>query len=249
MKKAQQEAYKRDYAQAKAEGKPFFPYAIYKDHIVAILCFAWIIGMAIWHRVEIGRPIYEATTDFVPRPEWYFFFLFELLKIFKGENFLTPVIMATFIVPNVLMALLVLTPFIDRTPERRLEKRPFAMAVAMIIFTSLAWLTYKGATSEAASGALTFEPQDDNTELAAKVIAANGCQSCHVIGAGGGNLGPNLNTIGNQKRGVQWHIDHLKAPSSKVPGSPMPPFASLSEPDLKALATVLDGLGTTYQVK
>ncbi|MCB0881941.1 MAG: cbb3-type cytochrome c oxidase subunit II [Thermoleophilia bacterium] len=249
MKKAQQEAYKRDYAQAKKEGKPFFPYAIYKDHIVAILCFAWIIGMAIWHRVEVGRPIYEATTDFVPRPEWYFFFLFELLKIFKGDNFLTPVIMATFIVPNVLMALLILTPFIDRSPERRIEKRPFAMAVAIIIFTSLAWLTYKGATSEApAAGALKFTPSDANTEIAARVIKQEPCLSCHVIGASGGSLGPNLNNIGSQGKGVQWHIDHLKNPSSKVPGSAMPAFAALSEPDLKALATVMDGMGTKYKV-
>lgn len=250
MKKAQQEAYKRDYAQAKLEGKPFFPYAIYKDHIVAILAFAWIIGMAIWHRVEIGNPIYQATTDFVPRPEWYFFFLFELLKIFKGDNFLTPVIMATFIVPNVLMALLILTPFIDRSPERRIEKRPFALATAILVFAGLAWLTYKGATSEAPTpGALTIEPVDADSELAAKVMGESGCQSCHVIGPSGGALGPDLNNEGAKKRGVQWHIDHLKQPASKIPGSKMPPYAGLPEPELKALATVLDGLGTTYKVQ
>ncbi len=104
------------------------------------------------------------------------------------------------------------------------------------------------ASTAVASGQLSFEPQDDNTERASEVIAANSCQSCHVIGSGGGSLGPDLNTIGAQNKGVQWHIDHLKAPSSKVPGSAMPPFDSLAEPDLRALAIVLDGLGTRYQV-
>ena len=66
----------------------------------------------------------------MPRPEWYFFFLFELLKIFKGQNALTPVIMATFIIPNILMVLLILTPFIDRGPERRIQRRPIALLTA-----------------------------------------------------------------------------------------------------------------------
>ena len=100
MNRGQQEYYKRDYAQAKAEGKPFFPYAVYKDLLISTLAIGIVILLACWHRVEVGEPVNPASTDFVPRPEWYFFFLFELLKIFKGQNVLTPVIMATFIIPN-----------------------------------------------------------------------------------------------------------------------------------------------------
>lgn len=251
MNKAQQEAYRRDYAQAKKEGKPFFPYAIYKDHLVAIMAFAWIIGMAIWHEVEIGQPIYSASTDFIPRPEWYFFFLFELLKIFKGQNPLMPVIMATFIVPNVLMVLLLITPFIDRRPERRIEKRPIALATAIVVFASLAWLTYKGATSEeaVAGGELIIEPVDANSEAAATLLTSSGCLSCHVVGGGGGAVGPNLNNEGSKGRGVQWQIDHLKNPQSKIPGSSMPAFPGFTEEQYQQLGTVLDGLGTTYTAK
>jgi menaquinol-cytochrome c reductase cytochrome b/c subunit len=95
VNRGHKEYYKRDYAQAKAEGKPFFPYAVYKDLIVATLAIGLVIVFSIWHRVEIGEPVNPASTDFVPRPEWYFFFLFELLKIFEGQNALMPVIMAT----------------------------------------------------------------------------------------------------------------------------------------------------------
>ncbi|MFN8121010.1 MAG: c-type cytochrome [Thermoleophilia bacterium] len=252
MNKAQQEAYLREYSQAKKEGKSFFPYAIYKDHIVAILAFGWIIGMAIWHKVEIGKPVYAATTDFVPRPEWYFFFLFELLKVFKGQNALMPVIMATFIVPNVLMVLLLLTPFIDRGPERRISRRPIALATSVVVFTSLAWLTYKGATSEAPSGGaeLTFSPALDETAAGGyQLFQDNGCQGCHALGGSGGAVGPDLTNEGTKNHGVQWHIDHLKNPSSKNPGSAMPPFANFTPEQYTQLGTFLDGLGTKFKVQ
>lgn len=255
MNKAQQEAYLREYSQAKKEGKPFFPYAIYKDHIVGILAFGWIIGMAIWHRVEIGKPVYAATTDFVPRPEWYFFFLFELLKIFKGENALTPVIMATFIVPNVLMVLLLLTPFIDRGPERRISRRPIALATAVVVFASLAWLTHKGATSEAPGGAEAIQfniPAGDEVGAAgAELFLNSACLNCHKVGGTGGNFAgaPDLGNEAEKARGVQWHIDHLKSPSSKIPGSAMPPYTNFTPEQYTQIATFLDGLGSTYTKK
>ena len=110
MNHGQKEYYKRDYAVAKAAGKPFFPYAVYKDLLIASLAIGLVIALAIWQRVGVGEPVNPATTDYVPRPEWYFLFLFDLLRIFKGQNALMPVIMATFIIPNILMALLILTP-------------------------------------------------------------------------------------------------------------------------------------------
>lgn len=253
MNKAQQEAYLREYSQAKKEGKPFFPYAIYKDHLVAILAFGWIIGMAIWHRVEIGNPVYAATTDFVPRPEWYFFFLFELLKIFKGQNALMPVIMATFIVPNVMMLLLLLTPFIDRGPERRISRRPIALATSIVVFASLAWLTYEGATSEAPGGGgtqLQFSPALDDTAAAGYALFVESqCQGCHVLGGSGGSLGPDLTNEGSKARGVQWHIDHLKDPQSVNPGSGMPAFPNFTPDEYTQIATFLDGLGTKWKAQ
>ena len=131
MNRAQKDAYKRDYAAAKADGKPFFPYAIYKDMIVATAVIAIIIALSIWAKAEIGPRIDPATEDYVPRPEWYFFFLFELLKVFKNQDAFRPLIMATFIVPNVLLGLLILWPFIDRGPERRIHKRPMSIMVGV----------------------------------------------------------------------------------------------------------------------
>jgi mono/diheme cytochrome c family protein len=271
VKRAQQEAYKRDYAQAKKEGKPFYPYAIYKDHVVAVLVFAGIIAMAIWQRVTVGPPVYTATSTFEPRPEWYFFFLFQMLKIFKNQNALEPVLMATFIVPNLLMVLLIATPFIDRSPERRISKRPFALSVGILVFIGMAWLTFQGFAGSApiASTGATFTGITPGSPAAAgeAIFESSGCTSCHMVKGVGGTVGPNLTavgTLGKQAtytgklpvpvpgvtgptyKGVDWFVLHTQVPTVD-PGSAMPPFANFTAQQYVELATFLNGLGVTYK--
>ncbi len=273
MNHADQEAYKRDYAQAKKEGKPFYPYAIYKDHIVAVVVFAAIIGMAIWQRVGVGPPVYSATSTFEPRPEWYFFFLFQLLKIFKNQNTLMPVIMATFVIPNVLMVLLLATPFIDRRAERRISKRPFALSTAILVFIGLAWLTYQGETGTASTSSatsITFTGITPGSAAAAgeTLFLTQGCTSCHMVKGVGGQVGPNLTTTGTKSKsstypgklpvavpgvsgptytGENWYILHTQCPTCATPGSTMPAFANFTAAEYQQLATFLAGLGTTYK--
>ena len=245
MNRGQQEYYKRDYAQAKAEGKPFFPYAVYKDLLIATLAIAVVIALAIWHKVEVGEPVNPASTDFVPRPEWYFFFLFELLKIFKGQNVLTPVIMATFIIPNILMALLILTPFIDRGPERRIQRRPIALfsGIAVIIF--LSYMTYEGANSNEGVGAegLGLTGLDATAEAGEALFLANGCTACHNIkGVGAPGPGPNLTSEGTRGHPPEFYEGFLKDP----PGNVMPNFTTFTPEQYQQLGVFLSGLGTKY---
>jgi quinol-cytochrome oxidoreductase complex cytochrome b subunit len=79
----------------------------------------------------------------VPRPEWYFFFLFELLRVIK-PSVLTP--LATIGVPTICMVLLLLLPFYDRGPERRPERRPIATIAGIFTICAMGYLTYLGAT-------------------------------------------------------------------------------------------------------
>ena len=80
----------------------------------------------------------------MPRPEWYFFFLFELLRVIKPAV-LTP--LATIGVPTICMILLFLLPFIDRGPERRPERRPIATTAGIFTIVAMAYLTYLGASA------------------------------------------------------------------------------------------------------
>ena len=124
------------------------------------------------------------TTTYVPRPEWYFFFLFELLRVLKPP-WLTP--MATIGIPTIAMVLLLLLPFYDRNPERRPERRPIATTAGILTIIAIAYLTYLGATAGS--------PTEIDLEVAAElepgkeVVAQEGCLACHKLGENG-NSGP-----------------------------------------------------------
>src|SRR3982751_4544313 len=116
MDAREKEQYLREYYILKGKGKPFFPYAVFKDGTMACIVMVVIITMSIVLGAELGPKADPTTTTYVPRPEWYFFFLFELLRVIKPA-ILTPV--ATIGVPTICMILLILLPFYDRGPERR----------------------------------------------------------------------------------------------------------------------------------
>jgi hypothetical protein len=125
MNRREKEEYLREYAILKAQGKPFFPYAVAKDSLMACVVMACIITMSLVLGAELGSKANPTTTTYVPRPEWYFFFLFEVLRVVKPPS-LVP--LATIGVPTLGMILLFLLPFYDRGPERRPERRPIATA-------------------------------------------------------------------------------------------------------------------------
>ena len=123
MKPADKQAYLEEYELLKKKGKPFFPYAVLKDSTMALIVVAVIIAMSLILGAEQGPKADPTTTTYVPRPEWYFFFLFEVLRVIKPPE-LVPI--ATIGIPTVCMVLLLLLPFYDRGPERRPERRPIA---------------------------------------------------------------------------------------------------------------------------
>src|ERR687890_1910273 len=135
MNRAEKEEYLREYAILKAKGKPFFPYAVAKDSIMAAIVVLTIAALSIIFGAELGPKADPTTTTYVPRPEWYFFFLFEVLRVIKPAV-LTP--LATIGVPTVCMVLLILLPFIDRGPERRPERRPIATLAGIFTICAMA---------------------------------------------------------------------------------------------------------------
>jgi menaquinol-cytochrome c reductase cytochrome b/c subunit len=95
------ERYLREYFILKGQGKPFFPYAVTKDGLMACIVMLVIIVMSLVLGAELGPKADPTTTTYTPRPEWYFFFLFELLRVVKPP-FL--VFVATVGIPTICMA-------------------------------------------------------------------------------------------------------------------------------------------------
>lgn len=240
----------------KAEGKPFYPFAMFHDTVMSLVVVCVIIGLSIvWKYTSLLGPLIGAKADpgtisFVPRPDWYFYFLFYLLRIFKWPE---TVILATVGIPTLCLVLLLILPFVDVRTERRLSRRPVALVAAALVIVSMGVLTYKGATaqeaiaSEVKAAIPSWAKKQgfaNNPEAlkGANLFAESGCTNCHTyLGTGSSNLGaPDLSAEGAKGKGIQFQIDHLKCPSCVNPGSPMPPFAPLGEDNLKALATFLE---------
>jgi menaquinol-cytochrome c reductase cytochrome b/c subunit len=260
--RAQFKRYKEDVEQ---RGKQFFPWALFHDTVMSFVVVCVIIGLAcLWYFTsgeEAGdsgvlgpRYAEEAdpgTTSFVPRPDWYFYFLFYLLRIFKWPE---SVFLGTVGIPTILLIILIMVPFFDRRRERRLIRRPVAVVAALLVIASLGILTYKGATAEEALAGenLALVPEwtkqqglSEEGTRGAEIFAQVGCMSCHTyLGAGATNLGaPDLSDEGARGRGVDWQIRHLKCPSCETPGSAMPAFTAFTDEQYQQLATFLEESG------
>jgi len=189
----QREQYLREYSILKNQGKPFFPYAVAKDGAMAAIVLLVIVLMAILFGAELGPKADPTTTTYTPRPEWYFFFLFELLRVVKPPAL---VFMATVGIPTICLVLLLVLPFVDRGPERHPLRRPIATTAGIATIAAMAYLTVLGALAGAPTEIeLATKPQYQGGR---QVTASSGCLGCHKIGENGNTLGPNLTHIGDR---------------------------------------------------
>ena len=232
MNQAEKEQYLREYAQLKAKGKPFFPYAVAKDSIMAAIVVIVIAVLSIIFGAELGPKADPTTTTYVPRPEWYFFFLFELLRVIKPPE-LTP--LATIGIPTICMILIIILPFFDRPPERRPERRPIATFPGIAVIGAMAYLTFLGANAGSPNQIDLKVPAQ--YEAGKLVAAQSGCLACHKIGENGNDgPGPPLTNVGSRvpKQAIARTLIN--------PTAPMPSFKDLPPNKFNALVTFLSQL-------
>jgi quinol---cytochrome c reductase cytochrome c subunit, bacillus type len=240
VNQAEKEAYLREYSQLKNEGEPFFPYTIAHDGTMAVIVMAVIIFLALLFGAELGPKADPTTTTYVPRPDWYFFFLFEVLRVMRNVPKFTP--MATIGVPTICMILLFLLPFYDRSPERRIERRPIALAAGITTIAAMAYLTYSGNTGSPNSVDMPPPSSLSPAQVAvfkagAQVVGESGCLACHVIGDNGNNgPGPVLTHIASTVPKAQI------ASTLRNPTPPMPSFKDLPPQKFNNLVQFLSDL-------
>ena len=256
--------YKED---VQSRGKSFFPYAMFHDTVMSLVVVLVIVGLAcVWYFTSgphpetcgsgdscllgprYAEPADPATTNFVPRPDWYFYFLFYLLRIFKWP---ATVILGTVGIPTILLIIAFALPFIDTRRERRLTHRPVAVIGAVLIILSMGILTYKGATAKEALASEVVQAvpswaqsqgfaNNKDAVAGATVFASSGCTACHTyLGTGSSNLGaPDLSSIGKSGQGPDFFANYVKDPS-KFGNNVMPKFAALGQEKLNQLGEFL----------
>lgn len=244
----------------KKEGKPFFPRALFHDTVMSLVVVLVIVGLTvIWYYDADGtkagilgpwytEPADPGTTDFIPRPDWYFYFLFYLLRIFEWPE---TVFIATVGIPTIALILLLGLPFYDRRRERRPSRRPVAMVAAVLTVISMAVLTYKGATATEALGSELVELVPEWAEEqgfsgqqqavdGAELFAVTGCLNCHTyLGQGSGTLGaPDLSEIG-KTNDAAYFVQYLSNPA-QFGNTVMGAYAYLGQENLEALGAFLE---------
>lgn len=184
MDEAQKKAYLEKYKQAKTEGTKFYPDIIYKDLLVSFGLFVLLVGFAIFLGVPHEPPADPNDSSYIPRPEWYFLFLFQLLKYFPGQLEWV----GTAVIPGLAVLALLLLPFYDRSPFRHWTKRKLAVGVMSVIVLGMAFLTIVAA--------VTTPPQVE-TNLAASLseeiilgqeLYSVQCVECHGPDGEGGEI-------------------------------------------------------------
>ena len=232
MNAREREQYLREYSIQKNQGKPFFPYAIMKDSTMAAITIGVIVLMSILFGAELGPKADPTTTTYTPRPEWYFFFLFELLRVVKPPAL---VFIATIGIPTICMVLLILLPFIDRNPERNPLKRPIATIAGITTIAAMAFLTIEGALAGAPT--LIEQKVEPQYERGKNLVAANGCLGCHRIGENG-NAGP-----GPQLTHIASRLPRQAIARTLInPPAPKPSFKDLPPQKFNALVGFLSQL-------
>lgn len=189
--------------------------------------------------VVIGAPL-EAQADpnavgYVPRPEWYFLDLFQLLWYVSGPA--EPLVV--FAIATLGVCMFLLLPFYDRSRQRHPRRRPIATAAGVAAVLAVAVLTYQGATAPTPStGSATLASSASLTAVqrsGLRVYQVEGCASCHTIAGSGGSMGPDLTHVASRLTApeIQQQILH--------PRAKMPAYTDISPPDMSNL---LDFLAT-----
>lgn len=221
--------------------KKFYPEQVFKDTVAIFVAFMGLFLLAVFAEAPLGRLADPTDTTYIPRPEWYFLFLFQTLKFFEGPL----EVVGSVVLPGLAMTLLALVPFLDRGEVKRVTQRTTAISALLLAGLGWAGLTAGAVLStppEARDQDLAAAPQVWE-QLSPQELAGIGyfrqenCTSCHRVGNKGQAVGPDI-TRASSKRDAAWLIQHFKQPQQLVPGTAMPPI-TLGDSQLNALAAFL----------
>lgn len=225
----------KNYKELKEEGKPFYPHSVFKDVVMALLVCAVLFFLAFQFGADLEYPADPTDTSYNPRPDWYFLFLFQMLKLFPGS--LESI--AAVVLPTILILFLSLLPFLDRGDKRHPLARPFWMGGGFFAAGFILFLSWQGWKSP------LVNPQIEKNPMALqgkKIYADLHCVHCHQIRGQGGSVGPDL-SISVSKRSDEWLADHFRKPRVTTPGSLMPELNLLDEEIYSLIAYLRDIAG------
>jgi len=222
--------------------KSFFPEQVFKDTVAVFFAFVILFVMAVAVRVPLERMADPTDTSYIPRPEWYFLFLFQMLKVFAGSL----EVVGTVLLPTLAILALILTPFIDRSKVVRVRQR--TLAAGIVLLAGLGWggltlAAIKSTPPQTAASQIDFSGPVQWMQLTPSEMTGinyfrqEHCGNCHNVEGDSPKSGPNLiNT--SLRHDPAWLTAHFKDPEKVTPGSTMTPV-NLSDAGMKDLLALM----------
>jgi quinol-cytochrome oxidoreductase complex cytochrome b subunit/cytochrome c553 len=214
--------------------EPFVPYQLARDAVAGLVLVAALLFLAANHPAPLEKLADPSDTSYVPRPDWYFLPLFQLLKYFKGP--LEP--LGTAVLPGLAVAFLALIPWLDRAKERRPAARKGLLSIGTLAGGVVLVLLYLGAKDKPKNGPVSaFDPSaqpppDPRVLNGALSYEKRGCVSCH--GSEGKGGAPNGFALAGRTFKLKGDalVAHLKEKSSAPPApTPAEEAAGAFDPD------------------
>jgi ubiquinol-cytochrome c reductase cytochrome b subunit len=186
--------------------KPFFPYQAGRDLTVAILAGVLLAVLAWKGAPALEAPADPTSSDYVPRPEWYFLGLFQLLKYFPGRL----EVVGAIVIPGAVMTLLALLPWIDRARTRGLRDRRWLLSGLAVLVAGVTTLTVLGALDKPAPLSAEWNVRE---QAGLALMSSNNCATCHSDTGVAGAIDPV-----RVSKPRDWIAGHLLDPQMIAPG-------------------------------
>ncbi|MCS7010109.1 MAG: c-type cytochrome [Anaerolineales bacterium] len=142
MNEEQKKAVLAKYQRALQKGERFWPDSLYKDLIVSMGLFLLLILLATFVGIPNEPKADPSDSSYIPKPEWYFLFLFKFLALYGQIPLLGKIEwIATVLIPSAVILGMILLPFLDQNPYRHYTRRVLALTIMAVFVVSMITLT------------------------------------------------------------------------------------------------------------
>ncbi|WP_058307594.1 menaquinol-cytochrome c reductase cytochrome b/c subunit [Gracilibacillus massiliensis] len=199
----------KDYSEYPGRTEAFWPNFLLKEWLVGAVFLVGFLCLTIAHPAPLEKMADPTDTAYLPLPDWYFLFLYQLLKYkFASGPFF---VLGAIVIPGLAFGALFLAPFLDKGKERRPHKRPISTGLMLLSFIAVFWLTYEAAShvdyEAKAENNKPVLPEESSVEIDTEdpgyAVYENSCLQCHGGELEGGAAAPTL-------VGIEYGVDEIK---------------------------------------
>ncbi|WP_432355134.1 c-type cytochrome [Sporosarcina sp. A2] len=228
----------KDYSEYPGKTEAFWPNFLLKEWMVGAIFLTGYLIITLAHPSPLERQADPTDTTYIPLPDWYFLFMYQLLKYeFASGPFN---VIGAIVVPGLAVGALMLVPFMDTSKERSPWKRPLPTGFMLLAFAAIFYLTWESVANHdwekaAAQGQIVEEVEFDETAEGYELYQGSSCIGCHGDQFQGG-LGLPLTDTGLAPEEIEKiaHEGKGAMPAGQWDGS---------DEDLKTMAEFISNLG------